>query len=198
MPAAAHVWLARIDGLPEARLAEYAAWLGAAERDRTFVREARRRQFIAARALLRIGVAALLEVPAHTVELGGAPGRAPWLAWPDRPLPGLSVSHSGHWVACALSTDTALGVDIEVKDASRDIAALAGQAFDGATCARLAALPPGERLAAFYLAWSAQEARIKLGVEAAACSEVEHPELSVVVCSAVALGGPPQLQVIEL
>ncbi len=196
--AAAHLWLARTDGLDVARLAHYGRWLGPGERGRTFVREARRCQFIAARALLRIGVAALLDVPAESVELGGAPGRAPWLVTPGMPLPGLSVSHSGHWVACALSTGTALGVDIEMKDASRDIDALAAHAFDGATCARLAALPAAERLDAFYLAWSRQEARIKLGMETAECVEVAHPELSVVVCTAAKLAVPLGVEVVCL
>lgn len=198
MTAAAHLWLARTDGLDEARLAEYWHWLGAGERERTFVREARRRQFIAARALLRIAVGTLLDVAPQAVSLGGAPGRAPWLVSPAAPLPGVSVSHSGHWVACALSTDTALGVDIELKDADRNIDALAEQAFDAATCARLAALPGDRRRDAFYGAWSAQEARIKLGVEAAHCVEVAHPELAVVLCSAAALARSPLLETVRL
>ncbi|QBE65049.1 4'-phosphopantetheinyl transferase family protein [Pseudoduganella lutea] len=196
--AAAHVWLARIDGLDEARFAEYRQWLSPGERERTFVREGRRRQFIAARALLRIAIGALLHVPARSVELGGAPGRAPWLAAPAVPMPGLSVSHSGPWVACALSADTALGLDIEMKDAARDIAALAEHAFDAATCARLAALPDGARIEAFYVEWSAQEARVKLGVAAEGCYALAHEELSVVVCSAVPLARPALLEVVDL
>jgi 4'-phosphopantetheinyl transferase len=196
--AAAQVWLARIDGLDEARLASYAQWLGAGERERSFVREARRRQFIAARALLRIAIGDLLGMPARSVELGGAPGRAPWLLAPAAALAGLSVSHSGPWVSCALSVDTALGLDIEMKDAGRDIAALAGQAFDAATCARLAALPEGARVDAFYGAWSAQEAGIKLGVAAGACYELPHEELAVVVCSGEPLAVAPRLEVVDL
>jgi 4'-phosphopantetheinyl transferase len=195
--AAAQVWLARIDGLDEARLQAYAGWLGDGERERTFVREVRRRQFIAARALLRIAIGTLLDVPPASVALGGAPGRAPWLLVPDVPLAGLSVSHSGPWVGCAVSVDTALGLDIEVKDASRDIDALAGHAFDAATCARLAALPFDERIDAFYGTWSAQEAGIKLGV-AGSCLELAHPELAVVVCSGEALAEVPGVQVVSL
>ena len=196
--AAAHVWLARIDGLDEARLAQYRQWLGAGERARTFVREGRRRQFIAARALLRIAIGTLLHVPGRSVELGGQPGRAPWLVSPDVPLPGLSVSHSGPWVSCAVSLDTALGLDIEMKDAARDVAALAGHAFDAATCARLAALPGGARVEAFYREWSAQEARVKLGVEAGGTYALPHAELSVVVCSAMPLARPVLLEVVDL
>lgn len=198
MTAAAHVWLARCDGLDEARLHEYGRWLGAGERERGFVREARRRQFIAARALLRIAIGTLLDVPPDTVELGGAPGRAPWLVAPAVPLPGLSVSHSGPWVGCAVGFDTALGMDIEMKDAARDVAALAEQAFDAATCARLAALPDGARVDAFYAAWSTQEARIKLGVEAGGTYALPHEELAVVACSAVPLADVPRLRFVDL
>ena len=189
----AGVWLAAIDGLDDARIASYEAWLGAGERARTFVRPGRRRQFVAARALLRIAIGSLLDVAPSSVELGGQSGRAPWLIAPEVPLPGLSVSHSGRWVACAISTSTALGLDIEVKDAGRDIDALAGQAFDGATCAQLLALPAGARRDAFYSAWSGQEARIKLGMAAGGCYELPHGELAVVVCSADALAGEPRV-----
>jgi 4'-phosphopantetheinyl transferase len=136
------------------------------------------------RALLRIAAGGLLGVPPQAVVLGGPAGRAPWLIAPAVPMPGLSVSHSGDWVACALSTETALGLDIEVKDADRDVDALAEHAFDAATCARLASLAPSARRQAFYAAWSEQEARIKLGTDAAACVQLRHEALSVVVCGA--------------
>ncbi|QGZ39036.1 4'-phosphopantetheinyl transferase [Pseudoduganella flava] len=193
--AAAHVWLADIGALDEARLDLYWQWLSDSERAREFARPQRRRQFIAARALLRIAAGDLLGLPPAAVVFGGQAGRAPWLVSPAVALPGLSVSHSGDWVACALSTETALGLDIEVKEAGRDVDALAEHAFDAATCARLAALAPGERLHEFYAAWSAQEARIKLGMdavnlEAAACVAVAHDVLAIALCAAQPLAAP--------
>jgi 4'-phosphopantetheinyl transferase len=184
MTAAVHVWLADIGALDDARLDAYWHWLSDSERARSFARPARLRQFIAARALLRIAAGGLLGVPPQAVVLGGHAGRAPWLIAPAVPMPGLSVAHSGDWVACALSTETALGLDIEVKDADRDVDALAEHAFDAATCARLASLAPSARRQAFYAAWSEQEARIKLGTDAAACVQLRHEALSVVVCGA--------------
>lgn len=188
--AAAHVWLADIGALDDARLEVYSHWLSDSERARGFARPARRRQFIAARALLRIAAGELLGVPAQTIVFGGQAGRAPWLVSPAVALPGLSVSHSGDWVACALSTETALGLDIEVKDAGRDVAALAAHAFDAATCGCLASLAPAERQEAFYGAWSEQEARIKLGTEAAACVAVPHAVLAIALCAARPLAEP--------
>lgn len=199
MSAAARILLARTDGLDDARLAHYHEWLSATERARTFVRPARRRQFIAARALLRIGLGTMLQVPPQAVVLGGRPGSAPWLVSPGVPLPGLSVSHSGDWVACALSGDVPLGLDIELRDPARDVDALAEHAFDEATCARLAALPESARRDAFYAAWCGQEARVKLGgaESAVACVEVAHPELAIVLCSSQDLA-PPLVEVIGL
>ena len=197
MLAAARILLARTDGLDDARLAYYGEWLSAGERERTFVRPARRRQFIAARALLRIGLGTMLHVPPHAVVLGGRAGSAPWLIAPGVPMPGLSVSHSGHWVACALSGDAPLGLDIELPDPARDVAALAEHAFDTATCARLAVLPEDERRRAFHAAWCGQEARVKLGLEGAACVELAHPELAIVICSTVPLR-PVLPEMIEL
>jgi 4'-phosphopantetheinyl transferase len=171
--------------------------LSDSERAREFARPQRRRQFVAARALLRIAAGALLDVPPQSVAFGGQAGRAPWLVAPAVALPGVSVSHSGSWVACAISGDTALGVDIEVKDPARDVAALAEQAFDAATCGRLAALPPARRMEAFYAEWSAQEARVKLGVPAAACIALPHAQLAIALCGAQALA-PPVLRVAAL
>ncbi|WP_338765258.1 4-phosphopantetheinyl transferase [Massilia sp. METH4] len=198
MDHAAGVWLAAIDSLDDARIARYEGWLSATERARSFTRPARRRQFIAARALLRIAIGEVLGAAPSEVELGGQSGRAPWLIAPAVPMPGLSVSHSGHWVACAVSTTTALGLDIEVEDAGRDVGALAEHAFDAETCARLAALPARERVAAFYREWSGQEARIKLGAQAGACYALPHAGLAVEVCSADELSAVPRLAVVSL
>lgn len=195
MAAHAAVWLLDGRAIDDAQLAPYAAWLGRAEalRYARFVRPLRRRQFLIGRALLRLALGELLGVPAGAVRLRERPGHAPALDFPAA-APGFSLSHSGPWVACAVSADTALGLDIEVVDAARDLAALAEQAFEPAVATALARLPAAARAAAFYRAWSAQEARYKLGACAApACLSLPHAELSIALCSAHPLAAPPAL-----
>ncbi len=197
---AARIWLADLAMLPEARLAPYVDWLGRQElaRHGHFVRAERRNQFLAGRVLVRFALGALLGIDPRSIVLDAPPGRAPRLLAPAEPVAGISVSHSGRWVACAVSLQTALGLDIEVRDAGRDVMALAAQAFDAAACARLAGLPATERTHAFYAAWSEQEARFKLGVPAAGCMELPHDELAVVLCSAAPLAVPPVLELAAL
>lgn len=195
----AHIWLVDGRDLSDADLAGFRALLDAGEalRHQRFVRPERQRQFLIGRVLLRQAVGRLMGVAPHTVRLGERVGQAPLLTLDDATLalPFFSISHSGRWVACAVSADTALGLDIEVIDAARDLVALAGHAFGAASAAALAALPDAARAARFYRLWSEHEARYKLGECAApVCVSLAHPELSVVLCSALALACPPPLR----
>lgn len=198
--AAARIWLARL--ADEAALARYAGWLTPQEAARAtgFARPQRRRQFLAGRALLRIGLGDMLGIAPESIALDAVPGRAPTLLVPQGGVAGITVSHSGAWVACAASVDTALGLDIETRDAARDVMALARQSFDAAACEALAALAPAQRPDLFYAMWSELEARIKLGPagQGGSCIALPHEELSMVLCSAAPLAAPPVLELVGL
>jgi len=202
---AAALWLLDIGGLESASVDSFAARLGASEAARyaRFARPLRQRQFLLGRMLLRHAVGALLGVPPATVGALEQPGRAPRLLLADaaRAIPFFSLSHSGHWVACAVSADTPLGLDIEVMDASRDVSALAAAAFDAGQCAALAGLPDAARVPAFYRLWSETEARHKLGPlgpnSAPVCVGVPHESLSIVLCSAAPLSAAPEVLIVS-
>lgn len=198
MERVAAVWLTDGSGVSDAALDALRAWLspGEAARYRRFLRPRRRRQFLIGRILLRRALGELLGVPAATVDLIERPGAVPQLMMPGpaQAMPGFSLSHSGDWVACAVSADTALGLDIEVIDANRDLAALAEQAFDAGQVAYLSKLDGAPRRQAFYRMWSEQEARYKLGECAApSCIALAHAGLSLVLCSAQPLSALPAL-----
>ncbi|PLY42315.1 4-phosphopantetheinyl transferase [Janthinobacterium sp. ROICE36] len=188
----ASICLLDIRTIAVAQLHQYESWLGAAEAARyaRFVRPLRRRQFLLGRALLRAAMGEILEMAPESIALEERPGQAPrLLAHAGGPY--FSISHSGHWVACALSDTTPLGLDIELCDVRRDVLALAQQAFGAAVVAELEKLPPEERRVAFYQRWSEAEARYKLGMDAAACVTIAHAELSIVLCSAAPLAQAP-------
>jgi 4'-phosphopantetheinyl transferase len=194
------LWLADAATLSDSALAGYAGWLGEGERQRAarFVRPARRRQFIAGRALLRLALARTLGMEPDTTHLPERPAAAPLLALAGHEHIGFSISHTACWVACAVSTAGRVGVDIELIDPARDIDALAGQAFDAQQRAALAARPPASRVRDFYTLWSTAEARFKLGVEPASTFEFSHPELSVVLCCERAPTTRPSLELMTL
>ncbi len=192
-----------------AELAACAAWLGPAEaaRCQRFVRPQRRRQFLIGRALLRQMLGRLLSLSPEQIKLVERPGQAPALdaATLSNPAcnvtmsPGFSLSHSGHWVACAVSAGTRLGLDIEVIDAGRDIDALAAQAFDAGAVAILAGLPFDRRVPAFYRMWSEHEARCKLGAgEHGHVVAFAHAHLAFALCSALPLSAAPVIERVTL
>lgn len=188
------IWLLDARTIADAQRHQYEGWLGAAEAARyaRFVRPLRQRQFLLGRALLRVAMGKLLGVAPAAIALEELPGQAPLLLSPVEGAH-FSISHSGHWVACALSSTTRLGLDIELRDPRRDVLALARQAFGAEVAAELEGLPLAARLAAFYQRWSEAEARYKLGMDAAACVSMAHAELSIVLCSAAPLAQAPTL-----
>lgn len=189
------LWLADTAPLGEDWFAAGAAWLNEAERLRhaRFVRAERRRQFVAGRVLLRRALGTLLGVAPREVILDERPGNAPALAFPCRPGLGLSISHSGGWVACAVSLSGPVGLDIERIDPGRDVLAIAGQAFGAGEAERLRALDPAGRVHAFYRMWCRHEAHIKLGREATHDFFHELPGLALVLSSTRALDVQPAM-----
>ena len=195
-PGDATIWLLDGAAFDDAALAPFERWLGPDEIVRLgrFTRPARRRQFVAGRALLRQALAPILRVAPERIGLAQARSQGPRLAMAGGEAPYFSLSHSGRWIACAVSAAAPVGLDIECLDARRDVAALAGQAFGAAEAAALGDMAPQARLACFYRLWCGAEARLKLGAPVAQEVSLDHPDLAIVLCSAQALAGAPLLR----
>ena len=178
----ASVWLLDGSAVSAAMLDLACSWLGPQEmaRHACFLRPERQRQFVLGRLLLRQMLGQLLGMAPAAVALHAIAGQAP--RCPAAPRVGLSISHSGPWIACAVSATCAVGLDIEVMDPARDFLALATQVFDADACAALAAAE--DRRRAFYRLWSTHEAAIKLGRAVGASIRFPHQQVSIVLCSA--------------
>jgi 4'-phosphopantetheinyl transferase len=190
---AATIWLADGRIVDDGELAQHVDWLTADEatRYRRFLRPLRQRQFLLGRILLRIALGDLLGIEARSISLSERPGLAPLLHGVV-PVPGFSIAHSGPWVACAVSADAALGLDIEMLDATRDLTALAEQVFSAEETQQINRQQGAARIQAFYELWSRKEAAYKLASVAAPnaaahYAALAHPEVSIVLCSAQAL-----------
>ena len=196
MRAAPLLWLTDAEALGDAALAPFAGWLGPSELQRYqgFTRPLRRRQFLIGRVLLRQALGALLGVPAEDIALLERRGNAPLLDLPDSAHIGFSISHSGRWVACAVSAESMLGLDIEVVDSGRDLHALAQQAFEPDAIAWLQARSDSTRVRDFYDMWCAREARIKLPAEQGGCVHFQYDGLAIALSSEHVLTHLPLLE----
>jgi 4'-phosphopantetheinyl transferase len=72
-------------------------------------------------------------------------------------IPAVSLSHSGGWVACAVSYVGPVGIDIEVHCLSRNFSEIAAAAFGPAETRRVAA----HGASGFYRIWTLKEAMAK-------------------------------------
>jgi 4'-phosphopantetheinyl transferase len=162
----ATVWLLDIERVTESAVVDFEQRLAASEAHRyaNFARIQRKRQFLVARMLLRVAASKMMNVPVHEITLRDRVGSAPELFVADGQFspPNFSISHSGNWVGCALSTEVMLGFDIEVNNPDRDIVALSEAAFQPNEQLWLIRQPDVNRIAAFYQLWSTREALYKL------------------------------------
>ena len=162
----ATVWLLDIRRVSEFAVADFEQRLAASEAHRyaNFKRSQRKRQFLVGRMLLRLAVGKMMNVPVHEITVIDRVESAPELFVPNGQFlpPNFSISHTGNWVGCALSSEVMLGFDIEVNDFSRDIVALSQAAFHPNEQLWLMQQPDAVRIAAFYRLWSTREALYKL------------------------------------
>jgi 4'-phosphopantetheinyl transferase len=196
----ATIWL--LDGrvVSDQQLLPYLTWLGQdeAERYQRFTRPQRQRQFLLGRILLRSLLAQILNVAPADVLLSERLGLAPLLQGVGA-KPYFSLSHSGEWIACALSEQMAVGLDIEVLNPERDLLALSEQALDPDEVALVRGLQGEARVKMFYQCWSRKEALYKLAsTDSSAsgqhCINLSHPDISIVLCSPSTLMSLPMLQ----
>jgi 4'-phosphopantetheinyl transferase len=129
-----------------------------------FLRPLRQREFLLGRILLRFAISRLAGIAPDAVHVTERKDQAPLVQLPGTGAvcPRFSLSHSRGWVACAASIDTALGLDIEVLDAGRDVDAIGRAAFSEAESSWLSGSPAKDKVADFYALWSSKEALFKL------------------------------------
>lgn len=123
-----------------------------------FVFAEHRRRFIASRAGLRRILAAYTGRSAAALTFTVGPYGKPGL-----PFPGVdfNLSHSHELALVGVRRAGPVGVDIEWPRLMDDPLTLAQTVFAPAERTALAALPPDERLAAFFRVWTRKEAFIK-------------------------------------
>jgi len=160
------LWLLNGKSFQENDLRRFSARLSRSETSRLmhFTRSVRRRQFLLGRVLLRYAVTAVTGHASHDFSVLERFGGPPQLLFsdPSYHAPNFSLSHSGDWIACVVSTAAVVGVDIEVNRPDRAFDDICTVAFPEREQLWFTARPDNERSAAFYLLWCVREASYKL------------------------------------
>jgi 4'-phosphopantetheinyl transferase len=155
-----HVWRAWLGQAPVERLLPL---LAADERARAarLRTEAGRRTSIAGRGVLRYVLGRYLGLPPEHVRFTyttyGKPALAPAEAGGLR----FNLAHARDLALLAIMRTHELGVDVEAVDASVEHERIAARFFSPQEQAALRALPPEQRLAAFFAGWTRKEAYLK-------------------------------------
>lgn len=157
-----HVWRASLEASISARDC-CEATLSRDELDRAsrFHFDRDRRRFIMARGVLRILLGDYLRTAPEALTFEYGSHGKPVLADAYRGAITFNVSHSGELAAYAFSTRGDLGIDIEAIRPMPDAEDIAARFFSSREVARLRALPPEARTAAFFRCWTRKEAYIK-------------------------------------
>jgi 4'-phosphopantetheinyl transferase len=121
-----------------------------------------RRQFVAARVLVRRVLARYLEVAPEELVLDADEDGRPLIIWPgDAAWLSFSISHSGDFAVVAVAREQHVGVDVEEIRSDLDVVAVARRALGEAEADELARAPQGLRTQTFFELWTREEARGK-------------------------------------
>lgn len=158
-----HVWRASLNS-PHHRLQYLHGMLASEECERAarfhFAHD--RRNFIAARGLLREILSHYLELPPHTLQFRYTSHGKPYLTYDcGGQWLRFNVSHSGELALYAISRGRELGVDIEEIRTDIEHKQIASNFFSKQEVAALHALPVHLQQEAFFLCWTRKEAYIK-------------------------------------
>lgn len=158
-----HLWYVSLV-LPAQRLQHLAGFLSDDERERArrFVFGRDRRQFVAARGLLRIILARYLACKPEDVvfsyDAGGRPVLEPTSGRDELRF---NVSHAFEQAIFAVSCNRRVGVDVEYVRPIPEVEAITQSAFSALEQANWRALPKDQQLRAFFRGWTRKEAYLK-------------------------------------
>ena len=145
------------------QLALCEAALSAEERGRAgrFVRGEDRDRFLASHAALRFVLGRILARPPRDLDFEAGPAGKPELAPPSAGVLHFNLSHSGTRALVGVSTEGAIGVDVEALRPMPDAARVARSFFARDEADALATVPSAVREAAFMALWTRKEAVVK-------------------------------------
>jgi 4'-phosphopantetheinyl transferase len=161
-PGEIDIWRVALE-VHDLRYRELELWLSQEERRRAsrFVFDRDRSRFVACRGRLRAILARYLKGEPHRIEFRYGPQGKPSLNPAADPSFFFNLSHSQNLALIAVRRSGEVGVDVESLRPIEEAEAIARRYFTSREHAALAALPPEERIAAFFRCWTRKEAMLK-------------------------------------
>lgn len=159
-----HVWLMEVDAPPPALLAEWRQCLDTDELARAdrFHFERDRIIYTAAHWLLRSALAEAGGRPAAAWRFATGPHGKPRIDPAlGQDMLSFNLSHTKGLVACAITLETEIGIDVELMDPRRSELDIAEHYFSPAEVELLRAMPPARQTHTFFRLWTLKEALIK-------------------------------------
>ena len=145
-------------------LEEYGSLITADEaaRQRRFVFDKDREQFLLARALVRSVLSCYADVPPAEWRFGQNDFGKPGIDRPEAPPElAFNLSHTQGLVVCAVAKAASVGVDVEAIDRDVEHLTIAERFFAEPECRYLRGAAADERGRAFFRIWTLKEAYIK-------------------------------------
>jgi 4'-phosphopantetheinyl transferase len=158
-----HVWAVDLNKSTE-RIFSLHQTLSSDEQDRAgrFHFERDRNRFIAGRGILREILGSYLETtPSQLQFIYNPQGKPALTSFPERPLLHFNLTRSQDLALIAVTRACAVGIDVEWIHPINDAENIAARFFSPREAAELAAIPNGQREAAFYNLWTRKEAFLK-------------------------------------
>jgi 4'-phosphopantetheinyl transferase len=149
--------------LPPEMLPTLRATLTSDERKRAdrFLRSWDQTRFLVAHAALRDILSNYLGAPPKCCRFGYMPHGKPILTYPPKDGLEFNLSHSDGLALVAVARGRAVGVDVEAIQPQLDYRGVAQMVFSEADQNEIRALPERERLDAFFVRWTRNEANLK-------------------------------------
>ena len=154
------VWIAHLSQAKDA-LPVLEAWLDKRDCERAdrFRFAADRARFVLGRGLVRKGLGHYLARTPESIELAYTDLGRPFFPHDEKIQ--FSISHTQDLVAVALTAGARVGIDLEAVNNHPDLLELAERIFSPADLQLFQSLATGEKLPAFYRAWTRKEAYLK-------------------------------------
>jgi len=163
VPGNVHVWRAPLNDSPE-RASRYRSYLSAdeltrADRCRT---PHPQYQFVVTRGILRMLLSQYMEIRPAQLQFETQPRGKPVLRTASSFPIQFNVSHTRGMALIALTTQHAVGIDVEWIDRKVQDRDIAERYFSARESEYLASLPPPERTRQFFSYWTCKEAYLKM------------------------------------